>query len=820
MSLWGDEFEVPSEKKEVKKVAKKVSSPKDPKVETRKAMKSKTVSTFDKLQLIYEEVNRVLGGYTSNTKVITSKDELSQYIDEAIRNGIIAIDTETNNSLEPLTCLLMGACIYTPGQLSAYIPVHHTQPDTDILIENQLTESDIKEQFERLSNTKILMHNGKFDYEVIKCTCNCVLNIYWDTEIAARILDENELAGLKKQYILHIDSTQEKYDIEHLFQGIPYAYVKPEIFALYAATDAYITYRLYEWQKEQFNKPGNEKLFDLFMNVEMPVVPVCAEMELYGIEIDKEYAKRLSNKYHKKVDEVNAKIDAELSKYSDKISAWRLTKEANYKERNSKPNKTGEFTYKKSKNEQLENPPQLNSPTQLAILLYDILGTPAQDKKSPRGTGEEILQKINLPICDLILEKRGLEKLIGTYIDKIPECVNSKDNRLHAHFNQLGAGTGRFSSSNPNLQNIPSHVKEIRLMFRASDGDVFVGADFSQQEPRLLSAYSNDDTMIDAYKQNKDLYATIAAGVYKNDYWDNMEHRQDGTPNPEGKKRRSNCKSLLLGIMYGRGAPSIAEQIHSTVEEAQQIINDFYKQFPKVKEWTEKTEKDAKVTGYVEDLWGRRRRLPDILLPKYTVKSTKTSTEFNPILYTLGKVNNSSAALVESYKKKLSKVKSRNDYQKIQQEAERDGIYIVDNGAFISQAERQCVNARIQGGAASMTKVCMRKVFDDEELNRLGAKLVLQIHDEVIVECPKQNAEAVMSRLTYVMKTSVADKVQVPFKCDGYIVNCWYEDDFGDILKQELQKLIESGTSKEESFSKLLKEHSELTSEQLTQLLS
>ena len=820
MSLWGDEFEVPSAKKEVKKVAKKVSSPKDPKVETRKAMKSKTVSTFDKLQLIYEEVNRVLGGYTSNTKVITSKDELSQYIDEAISNGIIAIDTETNNSLDPLTCLLMGACIYTPGQLSAYIPVHHTHPDTDILIENQLTELDIKEQFDRLSNTKILMHNGKFDYEVIKCTCNCVLNIYWDTEIAARILDENELAGLKKQYILHIESTQEKYDIEHLFQGIPYAYVKPEIFALYAATDAYITYRLYEWQKEQFNKPGNEKLFDLFMNVEMPVVPVCAEMELYGIEIDKEYAKRLSNKYHKKVDEVNAKIDAELSKYSDKISAWRLTKEANYKERNSKPNKTGEFTYKKSKNEQLENPPQLNSPTQLAILLYDILGTPAQDKKSPRGTGEEILQKINLPICDLILEKRGLEKLIGTYIDKIPECVNSKDNRLHAHFNQLGAGTGRFSSSNPNLQNIPSHVKEIRLMFRASDGDVFVGADFSQQEPRLLSAYSNDDTMIDAYKQNKDLYATIAAGVYKNDYWDNMEHRQDGTPNPEGKKRRSNCKSLLLGIMYGRGAPSIAEQIHSTVEEAQQIINDFYKQFPKVKEWTEKTEKDAKVTGYVEDLWGRRRRLPDILLPKYTVKSTKASTEFNPILYTLGKVNNSSAALIESYKKKLSKVKSRNDYQKIQQEAERDGIYIVDNGAFISQAERQCVNARIQGGAASMTKVCMRKVFDDEELNRLGAKLVLQIHDEVIVECPKQNAEAVMNRLTYVMKTSVADKVQVPFKCDGYIVNCWYEDDFGDILKQELQKLIESGTSKEESFSKLLKEHSELTSEQLTQLLS
>lgn len=819
MSLWGEEFELKPVKKEVKKISTKINSPKKPKVETQKVIKSKSVSVSEKLALISSEVNRILGKYTENTQVIRTKQDLIEYIDASISNGVIAIDTETNNSLEPITCLLMGACIYTPGRKSVYIPVNHVDPSTLVKLENQLTEADIKEQFDRLSDTKIIMHNGKFDYEVIKCTCGCVLDVYWDTEIAARILDENELAALKKQYILHIDSTQEKYDIEHLFSDIEYSLVDPELFALYAATDAFITYKLYEWQKEQFNKPGNEGIFSLFMNVEMPVVQVSAEMELRGIEIDKEYAKRLSVKYHKKVEAVDKEIDQELSKYAEKISAWRTTKEANYKELNSKANKSGEYTYKKSKNEQLADPPQLNSPTQLAILLYDILEVPVQDKKAPRGTGEEILKKINIPLCDLILKKRGLEKLIGTYIDKIPACVSPKDNRLHAHFNQLGAGTGRFSSSDPNLQNIPSKNKEIRLMFKSADGYVFVGSDFSQQEPRLLSAYSKDERMITAYKENKDLYATIASGVYKNDYWDNMEHRQDGSPNPDGKKRRSNCKSLLLGIMYGRGAPSIAEQIHSSVEEAQKIINDFYTQFPKVKAWTDKTEQDAKSTGYVEDMWGRRRRLPDILLPKYTIKTKQTSTEFNPLLYTLGKINNSSTVLIENYRKKLNNVRSRKDYQAIQQEAEKNGITIIDNGAFISQAERQCVNARIQGGAASMTKVCMRKIFDDKELNDLDAHLVLQIHDEVIVECPEKNADKVMDRLTYVMKTSVADKVEVPFKCDGYKVHHWYEDDFGDTLRLRKTILVSQGKTEQEAFNIILQENSELTEEQLENLL-
>lgn len=335
----------------------------------------------------------------------------------------------------------------------------------------------------------------------------------------------------------------------------------------------------------------------------------------------------------------------------------------------------------------------------------------------------------------------------------------------------------------------------------------------TQQEPRLLSQYSQDKNMITAYKEGKDLYATIASGVYKNDYWDNMEHKEDGTPNPEGKKRRSNCKSLLLGIMYGRGPSSIAEQIGSSVEEAQSIIDNFYRGFPAVKKWTEKTEQDAKINGYVEDLWGRRRRLPDIQLPKYTIRYKCKSQEFNPLLGSKGLLSNNS--LLENYEQKLQKCRSRKEYEKIKFEADTEGISITDNGGFIAQAERQCVNARIQGGAASMSKIAMRKVFDNQELRKLGFKLLLQVHDELIGECPEENAEQCMNILTDVMKHSVEPLVQVPFKCDGYIVPRWYDDDFGDIIREEYKFLLEKENNKDKVVNNLLNKYTELSDQQL-----
>ena len=468
-SLWGEDFVVTAPPKQQKKIIDKVSKPKKVTVTTEKKIattrSSNKVTTAERLEMIRSEVLRILGVYKEQTVVLHTREELHNYIDAAIKNGDIAVDTETDNSLVPLTCKIMGLCLYTPGQKNAYIPVNHVNLETRELLPNQVTEHDIYEELLRLKDVHCIFHNGKFDFEVIKCTCGNELEIYWDTMIGSRILDENERANLKQQYISKIDPSIEKYSIEELFEGVEYAVVDPDLFALYAATDAFMTYKLYQWQVAQFAIPGNEKMYNLFKNIEMPIVRVCADMELAGIEIDQEYGKRLSEKYHKKLDIVDKQIEEEVAKYKDAIAEWRKTPDAVYREK--KVNKKGEETFSKSKSEQLQDPPSMTSPTQLAIFFYDVLKVGVIDKKSPRGTGEEILSKIDLPICKLILEKRGLEKIIGTYVDKLPECVIPKTGRLHAHFNQIGADTGRFSSSDPNLQNIPSHLKEIRMLFRA-----------------------------------------------------------------------------------------------------------------------------------------------------------------------------------------------------------------------------------------------------------------------------------------------------------------------------------------------------------------
>ena len=814
-SLWGEDF-APVSSTKTAKILDKMKSPKS----APSKRGSSKVSLQEQLSIIRANALRILGVYKDNTQVIYTREDLHNYISAAIENGIIAIDTETNNSLDPITCILMGPCIYTPGQKNAYIPLNHVNPVTLERLPNQLTEDDVREEFLRLVGTKILMHNAKFDYQVIKCTTGVQLKVYWDTMLGARMINENEKrAGLKQQYIEKIDPTIEKYSIDHLFENVEYAVVEPEIFALYAATDAFMTYKLYEWQKRQFETPGNERLFDVFLNVEMQVMEVAAEMELTGICIDTEYAGRLSAKYHKMLDDLSVEIDTELSKYSDTIAKWRLTDEANHKPEKI-DQKTGEKKFGKSKSEQLADPVSLTSTTQLAILLYDVLKIPPVDKESPRGTGEDILMKIDIPLSKLIVKQRGLLKLINTYIDKLPQCVNEKTGRLHAHFNQIGADTGRFSSSDPNLQNIPSHEKSIRMLFTATPGHVLVGSDFSQQEPRLLANYSKDENMIGAYEAGKDLYATIATQIHHNDYWDNMEFTDETktVPNPEGKKRRSAVKSLLLGIMYGMGPASLAESINGTVQEAQKIIDDFYAGFPKVKKWIDETYTFARENGYVEDLWGRRRRLPDIQLPKYTITPMNgSSIEFNPILGCLGLYGNQSNPLIDVYRKRLDAAKGKKDIENITNAALKDGLTIRNNGYFISQAERQCVNSRVQGGAATMSKKAMINVYRDPVLKELGFKIMIAVHDELIGECPEENADKVADRLCDVMKHSALPECTVPFKCDPTIESSWYYTDYGDTLRAEYAKLCSKDPNT--AFSLLCNSHTECTIEQIEKMI-
>ena len=231
---------------------------------------------------------------------------------------------------------------------------------------------------------------------------------------------------------------------------------------LYAAHDPHITTELCDyqrrWLREDSDREDMQKLYWVFKNIEMPCVDVVATMEDNGILFDKEYAQELSIKYHKLLDESLDNFYKLLSKYDKEIEEYKLQNPDN----------------------KLDNPINISSPTQLAILFYDILEVSVIDKKSPRGTGIEILSKIDNPLAKAVLEYRAIEKQINTYIDKLPNCVNPKDGRIHCSFNQYGADTGRFSSSDPNLQNIPSHNKDIRKMFKATNEEKLVSTDTQQ----------------------------------------------------------------------------------------------------------------------------------------------------------------------------------------------------------------------------------------------------------------------------------------------------------------------------------------------------
>ena len=503
------EFNVELNKPKPEALARKIANTEEGEVDAAKVLKSKKVSLAEKLALIKIKVLEVLGKQKKNVVVIKTQEEFEDYVSKAIEFGRIAIDTETNNSTDPMTCQLMGLCLYYEGGKQAYIPINHVNPDTGERLEWQLTEADCREQLQRIKDagTFVVMHNGKFDYEVIKCTCDIEIEPDWDTMIGAHTINENEKMSLKWQYINKIDPTQEKYDIEHLFT-VPYKYVDPYIFALYAATDSMMTDKLYVYQVAILEAPGNERLYWMFKTIEMPIVKVAGDMELIGVCIDQEFGERLRLKFNQNLEDIDARIEQELEALKPTITKWKSSKDATDRTKQFEPKKTtlslakleekypyvDEKTGKryklgKSKIEQLADPINLASPTQLAILFYDILKCPTVSKKSPRGTGkdelEALAERTDIALCKLILERRGIVKLISTYIDVIPALARHwPDGRIRYKLNSVGTDTGRFSSGGEfkfldgdepvtlaglNSQNVPSRGdgKVTRMLFKA-----------------------------------------------------------------------------------------------------------------------------------------------------------------------------------------------------------------------------------------------------------------------------------------------------------------------------------------------------------------
>lgn len=447
-----DDFEIPNPTtmEEVRKALGKVNKT----VSVAKETKSySTLPLDEKLKLIRSEVNRVLGRYKGFVRVIYNKEEFQEYIDKAIKLDVLALDTETNNSLDPITCKIMGLCLYLPNTRPVYVPINHCKPGTEELLKNQISEQDasriLKEAKDK--NIKIIYHNGKFDLRVINNTLGYYLPIWWDTMLASQLLNENERAGLKYQFDKYIDPTIGSYNIEKLFE-IPYQWIDPEVFALYSAIDAYDTYKLYLKQRADFRGPELEKLFNVFHEIETPVTLVVAHMEDDGITLDKGFVARLNDFYHKKQEQALQNLNDILKPYTSIIQKYQSTGE-------------------------LETPVNYNSVQQLEIILYNILGAPVQSssdgKESKMGTDEKTLLALNMPFTKTLLEYRHYNKMITAFTEALPLLVSPKDGKIHAHFNQMGREdrnvvTGRFSCSDPNLQQMPSREKVMRMMFSAS----------------------------------------------------------------------------------------------------------------------------------------------------------------------------------------------------------------------------------------------------------------------------------------------------------------------------------------------------------------
>ena len=732
----------------------------------------KSSGVLGRIESIRTVVEKNLGQYKDEYCIINNAEVLHDYITECIGNSYIAIDTETTG-LNPLVDIIAGVCPYTYGQKGAYIPINHVSYITGEKAKGQLDADIIIQEFNRLLAKKpdIDMFNATFDIRVLRHFGLHNAYCTWDAQLASRILNENEpkgqggLKALHNKYCLNGQGDAFKFD--DLFKGIEFTKIPYTVGYLYAAHDPVITSELCDFQRKhlQLNSDREDirKMAWVFHNIEMPLVQVVCDMEDTGIEFDFSKNEEFKQKYHELLWDREQQFQKNYGQYTNKIAQYRL--------RNP---------------DVLDNPINIKSVPQLQALLYDIIGlTGPIDKKTKqpsRSTSEEVLKEIynetQNAVVKSILEFREFSTIVSTFIDKLPECVQA-DGRIHCKFNQYGADTGRMSSSDPNLQNIPSHNKEIRQMFKATDGYVLMSSDFSQQEPKALAALCNqqgDSQMYDTFIEGKDLYSEIASKAFNKPYEECREFNADGTTNKEGKARRTQAKSILLGVLYGRGTASIGEQLGCSTEKAQQIKDSVFNGFPAIKQFEKDSLEMAHELGYVTTVCGRKRRLPDLQLEEYEFKWKDGKCPYDdPLDFTMTESLPIPIERETYYRNKLAKVKFK-DKQKVFEEANREGIWIIDNGKKIADATRQCVNARIQGSAADLTKLAMIKLHQNERLKDLGFRMLIPVHDEIIAECPIENAKEVSERFSQLMIEAGSD-MEVPSKCDVTITKCWYGEE-------------------------------------------
>lgn len=594
---------------------------------------------------------------------VLDQSTFDKWLDRLQNATLIAFDTETT-SLDYMQADIVGVSFAVERGEAAYVPLAHAYPGAPKQLDRDAVLEALRPLLEDPDRPKV-GQNLKYDASVLARHGITLRGIAFDTMLESYVLDStgtrHDMDSLALKYLgrstTHFEDVAGKGAKQITFDqvGIDEA-------SAYAAEDAEVTLALHEtlWPKLQ----GEPSLQDVFDTIELPLVPVLSRMERCGALLDEERLWEQSR-------ELGQRLQA-------------LEEEAH--------NLAGQVF-------------NLGSPKQLGEILFEKLELPIL-KKTPKGapsTAEEVLQELALdyPLPRLLLEHRSLSKLKGTYTDKLPGMINPDTGRIHTSYHQAVTATGRLSSSDPNLQNIPIRTEEgrrIRQAFIAPEGYSVVAADYSQIELRIMAHLSEDPGLLDAFRQNLDVHSATAAEVFG-----------VSLDNVSGDQRRK-AKAINFGLIYGMSAFGLARQLHLDRGEAQHYIDVYFERYPGVREYMDRTRALAHEQGYVETLFGRRLYLPEI-----------------------------------------------NVRNKMRQQA----------------AERTAINAPMQGTAADIIKKAMLSVDQWLTDDQVDARMIMQVHDELVLEVADSQLDSVCDSLCERM--SSAAELAVPLLVEAGRGRNWDE---------------------------------------------
>ena len=598
-----------------------------------------------------------LSSVSHEYQLLENENDIDQFLPKILCCKKVCFDTETTSS-DVFSADLVGMSFSFEKNKSFFV----------ILPEERVECLKVLEKFRPFfENEEIekIGQNLKFDILVLRQYGIFVKGKKFDTMIAHYLIQPEDRHGmdfLAERYLNYKTITYEELTQAKNGKGLPLRNVKKNLLCDYAAEDADITYQLYEVFDKELR---DQNLYSLFNDIEMPMMDVLVEMESAGAKVDVDALRTLAISMNSKIEELVGSI----------------------------------FQYAGCEF-------NISSPKQVGDVLYNKLSLSEVAKRTKTGqysTSEESLLalKSKHPIVEAILEYRGVKKLLNTYVETLPTLINPKSGKIHCSFNQTVTATGRLSSSNPNLQNIPVRDdmgKEIRKCFVPDKGCKFISADYSQIELRVMAHASGDQNMIDAFNSGYDFHTQTAAKIY------------GVAPEEVTKDMRRNAKTANFGILYGISVFGLSERLDISRDEAKELITQYFVAYPRMKEYLEEVKQFARDHQYVETLFGRRRYIQDIT--------------------------------------------SR-------------------NGTIRQMAERNAINAPIQGTAADIIKVAMIRIIERIKNEGLKSQMIIQVHDELNFNVPENEVDIMKKIIVEEMEGAFSMKVPLSVEC--IVANNWLD---------------------------------------------